>query len=195
VKTQAELAKQLVINENFRRKIISKLKPSMTLPMIQKRNEQESQINTFYKFIASWQTVRLALQYGVRDLLSPSKEKEDSDEMFTVCCVCFGGESRDDNPIVFCEQCNMSTHKSCYGIPTVPDGDWYCDYCQELSHRKAQKRRNKDKMDEKDDGGYDILTAPCPCTLCPVMGGALKPTDDGRFAHIVCGLWTPHARM
>ena len=29
------------------------------------------------------------------------------------------------------------------------------------------------------------------CSLCPVRGGALKPTDDGRWCHIVCAIWIP----
>jgi len=28
-----------------------------------------------------------------------------------------------------------------------------------------------------------------------VFGGALKPTDDGRFAHIVCARWIPEVRF
>lgn len=29
------------------------------------------------------------------------------------------------------------------------------------------------------------------CCLCPVRGGALKPTDDGRWCHLVCAIWIP----
>lgn len=29
------------------------------------------------------------------------------------------------------------------------------------------------------------------CCLCPVKGGALKPTDDGRWCHLVCAIWIP----
>nr|GEX69950.1 histone-lysine N-methyltransferase ATX2-like isoform X1 [Tanacetum cinerariifolium] len=28
-----------------------------------------------------------------------------------------------------------------------------------------------------------------PCCLCPVTGGAMKPTTDGRWANLACAMW------
>jgi hypothetical protein len=33
------------------------------------------------------------------------------------------------------------------------------------------------------------------CALCTTQGGALKRTDDGQWAHVVCALWIPKARV
>ena len=51
--------------------------------------------------------------------------------------------------------------------------------------------------------GAAWLCAPCslglpasrlpPCCLCPVAGGALKPTVDNRWAHVTCATWIPGA--
>ena len=35
-----------------------------------------------------------------------------------------------DDPIVFCDGCDLSTHKQCYGLPAVPEGDWFCPTCE-----------------------------------------------------------------
>jgi hypothetical protein len=34
------------------------------------------------------------------------------------------GSVYDDNDIVFCETCNVPVHQFCYGIETVPEGEW-----------------------------------------------------------------------
>jgi hypothetical protein len=33
------------------------------------------------------------------------------------------------------------------------------------------------------------------CIFCPVAGGALKRTEDGRWGHVVCVLWNPTIRV
>lgn len=33
------------------------------------------------------------------------------------CCVCEEGDGSEDNPIVYCDSCNMSVHVLCYGNP------------------------------------------------------------------------------
>lgn len=35
---------------------------------------------------------------------------------------------------------------------------------------------------------YATLLDPCTATL---LGGAIKPTTDGRWAHLTCAMWIP----
>ena len=61
---------------------------------------------------------------------------------------------------------------ACYGIVTVPTGPWYCRKC-ESQERQARVR----------------------CELCPSKDGALKRTDNGGWAHVVCALYIPEVRF
>ncbi|WZY73652.1 hypothetical protein YC2023_005892 [Brassica napus] len=54
----------------------------------------------------------------------------------------------------------------------IPEGDWFCGQC--IASRSLKKR---EKM--------------FSCCLCTTKGGALKPTKDGRWAHITCSLFVP----
>ncbi|OMO84355.1 Zinc finger, RING-type, partial [Corchorus capsularis] len=41
-----------------------------------------------------------------------------------ICSVChYGGE------LILCDQCPSAFHKSCLGLESVPDGDWFCPSC------------------------------------------------------------------
>ncbi|XP_071698937.1 uncharacterized protein [Rutidosis leptorrhynchoides] len=96
------------------------------------------------------------------------------DEDGILCAVCQSSDGDPLDPIVFCDGCNLMVHTTCYGDPLtkgVPEGDWFCSQCQITK---------KDK------------TLSLSCTLCPIKGGALKPTTkDGVWAHIVCALFIP----
>lgn len=48
----------------------------------------------------------------------------------------------------------MSVHQECYGIPTIPEGDWICDVC----------------LNFEENGKY------LRCPLCDKRGGAMKPS-------------------
>ncbi|KAL3623078.1 hypothetical protein CASFOL_031894 [Castilleja foliolosa] len=37
--------------------------------------------------------------------------------------------------------------------------------------------------------------SPPPCCLCPVVGGSMKPTTDGRWAHLTCAIWIPDVKL
>jgi hypothetical protein len=69
------------------------------------------------------------------------------------CLVCNDGDYEENDLIVYCEDCQITVHQSCYGILEIPNGDWRCDPCKTLGSEAAQ-----------------VLE----CVLCPVQGGAMK---------------------
>lgn len=88
------------------------------------------------------------------------------------CSVCSEDKAFDDNPLVYCDgrNCNVAVHKACYGIRVVPKGSWYCNKCVALKKNPNAK----------------VI-----CELCPSKDGALKPTESGNWAHVVCALFIP----
>ncbi|EPB92993.1 hypothetical protein HMPREF1544_00067 [Mucor circinelloides 1006PhL] len=92
-----------------------------------------------------------------------------SEEEQDACNVCEGDNSPSKNPIIFCDGkgCNMPVHKRCYGLKQVPDGDWFCQRCENKKKKKAT----------------NII-------CCPVQTGAIKKTKlQDKYMHIVCALW------
>lgn len=51
-----------------------------------------------------------------------------------------------------------------------PDEDWFCDRCTYLKKHKKE----------------EIV-----CCQCGQSGSAFKRTNDGRWIHIICAMWTP----
>lgn len=79
-----------------------------------------------------------------------------------------------ENPLVYCDGhgCNVAVHQACYGIVQVPTGPWFCRKCE--SQERAARVR---------------------CELCPHKDGALKRTDNGGWAHVVCALYIPEVEF
>ncbi|KAH9619549.1 hypothetical protein KSS87_021317 [Heliosperma pusillum] len=94
------------------------------------------------------------------------------------CAVCRWVEDWDYNKIIICNRCQIAVHQECYGAGNVQDfTSWVCRAC-EISDTKRE------------------------CCLCPVKGGALKPTDvDTLWVHVTCAWFNPevafldHLRM
>ncbi|XP_004513789.1 uncharacterized protein [Cicer arietinum] len=100
-------------------------------------------------------------------------ENEDDSDDGILCCVCQSTDANPEDPIVFCDGCNLMVHASCYGNPltkNIPEGDWFCERCRFIN---------------KND------TVSINCSLCPTKEGAMKRTIDGTWAHIVCALLVP----
>lgn len=90
----------------------------------------------------------------------------------TTCDVCRDHESEDTNDMIFCDSCNVCVHQACYGVATIPKGEWLCKACS-IGDEQAS------------------------CVLCPVKGGALKRVRPGNssWAHLCCALWIPEVRV
>ncbi|CAA3024743.1 histone-lysine N-methyltransferase ATX2-like [Olea europaea subsp. europaea] len=85
------------------------------------------------------------------------------------CNVCHMDEEYDDNLFLQCDKCRMMVHARCYGeLQPVGGVLWLCNLCR--------------------PGAPEFSP---PCCLCPVIGGAMKPTTDGRWAHLACAIWIP----
>ncbi|KAG2599524.1 hypothetical protein PVAP13_5KG429000 [Panicum virgatum] len=84
------------------------------------------------------------------------------------CAVCRWVEDWDYNKIVICNRCQIAVHQECYGVSGKQDfTSWVCRACE----KPGQKRE---------------------CCLCPVRGGALKPTNvDNLWVHVTCAWFQP----
>nr|CAB3471726.1 unnamed protein product [Digitaria exilis] len=84
------------------------------------------------------------------------------------CAVCRWVEDWDYNKIIICNRCQIAVHQECYGARAVHDlTTWLCRACEH-----TQRKRE--------------------CCLCPIKGGALKPTDiDGLWVHVTCAWFQP----
>ncbi|KAK2978537.1 hypothetical protein RJ640_001608 [Escallonia rubra] len=85
------------------------------------------------------------------------------------CNVCHMDEEYENNLFLQCDKCRMMVHARCYGELEPLNGIlWFCNLCRP-----------------------GVPEFPPPCCLCPVIGGAMKPTTDGRWAHLACAIWIP----
>lgn len=43
------------------------------------------------------------------------------------CFICRDGNSWEGDPILFCDVCNVAVHQFCYGVESIPMGEWHCE--------------------------------------------------------------------
>lgn len=85
------------------------------------------------------------------------------------CSVCYLDEEYVNNLFLQCDKCRILVHMHCYGESEPPNGHlWLCQLCRPEAPAKNPL-----------------------CCLCPVLGGAMKRTIDGRWAHLTCAMWIP----
>lgn len=86
---------------------------------------------------------------GVEDHEEEEEEGEGTDEDSEddeVCAVCGKSDSKAPNEIIFCENCDKAVHQKCYGVPVIPEDDWFCRDCLQEDvvstspHSSAQRK-------------------------------------------------------
>ncbi|XP_057439659.1 histone-lysine N-methyltransferase ATX3-like [Lotus japonicus] len=84
------------------------------------------------------------------------------------CAICRWVEDWEDNKIIICNRCQIAVHQECYGARNVQDfTSWVCRVCETPDVERE-------------------------CCLCPVKGGALKPTDvEMLWVHVTCAWFRP----
>lgn len=84
------------------------------------------------------------------------------------CAICRWDEDWDYNKIIICNRCQIAVHQECYGVRNTLDfASWVCRACETPEVEKE-------------------------CCLCPVKGGALKPTDiEALWVHVACAWFRP----
>ncbi|CAM8974521.1 unnamed protein product [Rhodiola kirilowii] len=99
----------------------------------------------------------------LRDAYEPVTAKWTSER----CAVCRWVEDSDENKIIICNRCQVAVHQECYGARNVDITSWVCRVCETPDVQRE-------------------------CCLCPVRGGALKPTDiETLWVHITCAWLRP----
>eukprot|EP00118_Oscarella_pearsei_P004253 m.17885 g.17885 ORF g.17885 m.17885 type:complete len:820 (+) comp27563_c0_seq5:63-2522(+) len=123
-------------------------------------------------------SVGMTLGDLIHAIKSESKKKgehndEKNDKMYCGVCLC-DDSNEDDGEIMQCDNCGVTVHEACFGI-TDNDSEksnssefstepWFCDAC----------KANETPV----------------CSLCCSKDGLFKETDDSRWVHAVCALYT-----
>ncbi|KRX56407.1 Peregrin [Trichinella sp. T9] len=90
---------------------------------------------------------------------------------FEVPSIGQGPPVDEDAVCCVCNDGDCENTNECYGVPYIPEGQWLCRRCQLSPARSVD------------------------CCLCPNRAGAVKQTNDGRWAHVACAMWIPEVQF
>jgi len=48
-----------------------------------------------------------------------------------------------EDAIVYCDGCDLRVHQHCYGVPDIPDGDWFCETCEVRKRRRVRANESE----------------------------------------------------
>ncbi len=86
--------------------------------------------------------------------LKAANSKVISNELY-VCQICNGGDTHEQNSIVFCARCSVTVHQRCYRLDELPNQDWICNLCLAFQAKGRHLR----------------------CLTCTRRGGVMLETD------------------
>ena len=99
-----------------------------------------------------------------------------------------------DSDLITCSECNICVHKCEWFLPLLCDLFNITLYVYHTACYGAGS--------ESDGGAVTWICQRClardtraDCCLCLLRGGALKPTDGGRWAHLTCAMAIPEVNL
>ncbi|KAK5692907.1 hypothetical protein LTR97_010383 [Elasticomyces elasticus] len=158
------------INEQRRAEGVDAIKPAIfeiTITQIEKEyHALEKRIPKPQPRHAQTHRPRSSSQAAVNGDANPPGDEPDSK-----CSICDDGDCENANAIIFCDGCDLAVHQECYGVPFIPEGQWFCRKCKEI--------------------GRGTPT----CIFCPNVDGAFKQTNTQRWSHLLCSIWIPEVTV
>lgn len=117
-------------------------------------------------------------------------DSSEENNIETAFNLMFGTNDKDNElAILTCSDCGVSVHNTCYGSHVYDKSiAWYCDKCKYLRSCYEQVKRTDPENFEKHMARY---LESVKCSLCCIVGGALKITTNGEWCHIVCAISIP----
>ncbi|VDP41155.1 unnamed protein product [Schistosoma margrebowiei] len=104
---------------------------------------------------------------GDQDLTANDNAKiKDVDIM--ICMLCLGDNTDPRDELIECDGCGIVVHEGNSLVDSIflSSDAWFCEPC------------------------LAGITSPV-CELCPVLDGVFKKTDNNRWVHLLCALYTP----
>ena len=158
------------INEQRKAEGVDAIKPAIleiTMTQIEKEyHALEKRIPKPQPRHAQMHRPRSSSQAAVNGDPNPPGDEPDSK-----CSICDDGDCENANAIIFCDGCDLAVHQECYGVPFIPEGQWFCRKCKEI--------------------GRGTPT----CIFCPNVDGAFKQTNTLRWSHLLCAIWIPEVTI
>jgi NuA3 HAT complex component NTO1 len=159
-----------VMNEQRKSEGVDAIKPAIfeiTMTQIEKEyHALEKRIPKPQPRHAQLHRPRSSSQAAVNGDPNPPGDEPDSK-----CSICDDGDCENANAIIFCDGCDLAVHQECYGVPFIPEGQWFCRKCKEI--------------------GRGTPT----CIFCPNVDGAFKQTNTLRWSHLLCSIWIPEVTI